>query len=145
MMPDMMSVPIIPWQNINVTSKIEMVRNTLESEKASSSVRSDRQLEEACSELESLFIYYLLKEMRATIPKSGFIDGGNAEEIYTSMLDSQLAKDISSKGGIGLSSLLRDQLSRMQGHTKNQGDYSRSQAEGVYHVQPFTNSHQSST
>jgi len=26
-------------------------------------------LKEACSELESLFIYYLLKEMRASVPK----------------------------------------------------------------------------
>ena len=70
------------------------------------------QLKEACLELESLFVYYLLKEMRATIPKSGFISGGKAEEIYTSMLDLQLARELSFRGGIGLSPLLIDQLYR---------------------------------
>ena len=48
--------------------------------------------------------------MRATVTKSGFIDGGNAEEIYTAMMDSQMAKEIALKGGIGLSALIRDQL-----------------------------------
>jgi flagellar protein FlgJ len=115
MMPDLISVRSMSLNNINTTNKIERVRDALESEKARSSVNSDRKIEEACSELESLFIYYLLKEMRATVPKSGFLGGGKAEDIYTSMLDSQLARDISSKGGIGLSFLLRNQLSRMQG------------------------------
>ena len=55
-------------------------------------------------------MYYLFKEMRATVPKPGFLSGGKAEEIYTSMLDVQLAKELSSKGGIGLSSVLFDQL-----------------------------------
>ena len=66
----------------------------------------DPRLETACAELESLFISYLLKEMRATIPKSGFLDGGKAEEIYTSMLDAHLAKELALKGGIGLASVI---------------------------------------
>ncbi|MCJ7615162.1 MAG: rod-binding protein [Desulfobacterales bacterium] len=106
-MPPLIFPPGIPLQSVN---KIDRVQNALESGKASSSFKSDARLKEACFELESLFINYLLKEMRATIPKSGFISGGKAEEIYTSMLDSQLAKEMASGGGIGLSSLLRDQL-----------------------------------
>jgi len=102
----------VPLQSGNKPEllKIDRVQNSLESGKASSSSKSDARLKEACFELESLFINYLLKEMRATIPKSEFISGGKAEEIYTSMLDSQLAKEMASRGGIGLSSLLRDQL-----------------------------------
>ncbi len=90
--------------------EINRVQNSLESGKASSSCKSNAQLKEACFELESLFINYLLKEMRATIPKSGFSSGGKAEEIYTSMLDFQLAKEMAFSGGIGLSSLLCDNL-----------------------------------
>ena len=97
----------VPLQSVN---KIDRVQNSLESGKASFSCKSNAQIKEACFELESLFINYLLKEMRATIPKSGFISGGKAEEIYTSMLDSQLAKEMASRGGIGLSSFLCDQL-----------------------------------
>jgi len=48
--------------------------------------------------------------MRATVNKSGFISGGKAEEIFTSMLDVELSKKMSSAGGIGLSSILLKQL-----------------------------------
>lgn len=111
-MPPLIFPPGVPIQSVNKPEllKIDRVQNSLESGKASSSCKSDARLKEACFELESLFINYLLKEMRATIPKSGFISGGKAEEIYTSMLDSQLAKEMASRGGIGLSSLLCDQL-----------------------------------
>lgn len=76
----------------------------------SSSDNDPRKLEKACSELESLFVYYLLKEMRATVPKSGLIGGGSAEENYTSMLDVQLSKDIAEKRGIGISAALFERL-----------------------------------
>jgi flagellar protein FlgJ len=76
-----------------------------------SSVNKDSsRLEQACSELESLFIYYLMKEMRASVPKSGFIGGGKAEEMYTSMLDLQMSKEIASEKEIGISSALLEQL-----------------------------------
>ena len=57
------------------------------------------------------FIYYLIKEMRATIPKSDFLGGGKAHEMYTSMLDTHLSRELADKGGIGMSSLLMDRLS----------------------------------
>ena len=59
---------------------------------------------------ESLFIHHLLKEMRATIDKSGFISGGRAEEIYTSMMDAETANRIANKGGMGLADMLLHQL-----------------------------------
>ncbi len=117
-MPDPVSLPDIPWQTINLTSKTERVKDSFAHGKLTSSDKNDPQLRKACSELESLFIAYLLKEMRATIPKSDFMNGGRAEEIYTSMLDSEMAKELSSKGGIGLSSILLDQLGRRQEDVK---------------------------
>lgn len=71
-----------------------------------------RKLKEACSELESLFVFYLVKEMRATVPKSGLLGGGKTEEMYTSMMDVQLARDISAKRGIGIASILFEKLSK---------------------------------
>ena len=117
-MPGPISLPDVPWQAINLATKTEGVKKTFTSEKLASSGRNDPQLRKACSELESLFIAHLLKEMRATIPKSDFINGGKAEEIYTSMLDSEMARELSSKGGIGLSSILLDQLGRRQEEVK---------------------------
>ena len=75
--------------------------------------RDDPKLQAACKEMESLFINYLIQQMRATIDKSGFISGGRAEEIFTSMLDVELARKMSDAGGIGLSSMLLEQLGRL--------------------------------
>jgi flagellar protein FlgJ len=69
-----------------------------------------QKLKQACSDFESLFVYYLVKEMRATVPKSGLFSGGSAEEAYTSMMDIQLSKDIAEKRGIGISDALFKRL-----------------------------------
>jgi flagellar protein FlgJ len=87
----------------------------LKGAKKLSSDRSDPQLRAACMEMESLFVNYLLKEMRATIDKSGFISGGRAEEIFTSMLDIELSRRISTARGIGLSTILLEQLGGEKG------------------------------
>lgn len=73
--------------------------------------KDDPRLHAACAEMESLFLSHLLKEMRATVEKSGFMDGGQAEEIFTSLLDVELSKKMSAAGGIGLASILLKQLS----------------------------------
>jgi flagellar protein FlgJ len=73
--------------------------------------RVDPKLASACNDMEALFIHHMLSEMRKTVPKSGFIDGGRAEEIYTSLMDAELAKEMASSGGLGLSAILQEQLS----------------------------------
>jgi len=109
-MSDFISLPAIPFETIDLAGKMEKVQHSLKSDNLSHSGGHSPQLKEACSELESLFIFYLLKEMRATIPKTGLISGGRAEEIYTSMLDSQISKEMASQRGIGFSSLILDRL-----------------------------------
>ena len=97
-MPDQISFSSVPFDVLRMPT-------------APSAVNKDSsRLKEACSELESLFIYYLMKEMRATVPKSGFIGGGKAEEMYTSLLDLQMSKKIASEREIGISSALLEQL-----------------------------------
>ena len=88
----------------------QQLGNRFKSMKPSATGQADPQLQAACRDMESLFLTYLLKEMRATINKSGFISGGKAEEIFTSLLDVELSKKMSAVGGIGLSSILLKQL-----------------------------------
>ena len=91
----------------------QRVGNTLTATGNPASGKTKPQLQAVCTEMESLFINYLIQEMRATIDKSGFISGGRAEEIFTSMLDVELSRKASSAGGIGLSSILMEQLGRL--------------------------------
>jgi Rod binding domain-containing protein len=71
---------------------------------------ADPKLKGACEEMEALFLHHLLSEMRKTIEKSGLVDGGRAEEIYTSLMDAELAQQMARDGGLGLSSLLLEQM-----------------------------------
>ncbi len=114
-MSDFLSLPAMPYETIDLTGKMERVQQSLKSGKLSQSVENAPQLKEACAELESLFISHLLKEMRATIPKTGLMSGGRAEEIYTSMLDAEISKEMASQRGIGLSSLFLDRLESRPG------------------------------
>ena len=71
----------------------------------------DKDLEGACRDFESLFVNYLMQKMRDTIPDNPLFGGGQAEKIYTGMLDSEIAKSISQNRGIGLAALMYAQMS----------------------------------
>jgi len=74
----------------------------------------DIQLKKACSDLESLFIYQLFQEMRKTVSKSGFINEGQSGPMVNSMMDMELSKELANQKGIGLASILYEQLSNYQ-------------------------------
>ena len=111
-MTDLLSAPKLPINisdiAVDAKARIQRLQNAKKSRHAENT--SDAELSDACRQMESLFIHHLFKEMRATIHKSGFISGGNAEEIYTSMLDAEMAAKISTRGGIGLTEMLLHQL-----------------------------------
>lgn len=65
-------------------------------------------LKKACNDFESIFTYQLLKEMRKTVNRTGLIHGGQAEEVFSDMLDQERAKGVM----LGLGDLLFTQLSK---------------------------------
>lgn len=73
----------------------------------------DNELRKACQDFESVFTYELLKSMRKTIDKCELFHGGQGEEIYESLMDQELAKNMSEYGSNSLSELLYQQLSRL--------------------------------
>ncbi len=70
---------------------------------------------ELAKDFESIFLEQMFKSMRSSVQKSGLIDGGNAEEIYTSMLDSEYAKQMSGHMRGGLSEMIERQLLQTMG------------------------------
>jgi flagellar protein FlgJ len=118
-MTDPLSLPKIPVNLSDILYSSERIQRAIISkENRKDEKKIDPQLREACVQMESLFIHHLIKEMRATIHKSGFISGGRAEEIYTSMLDAEMAVNISKTRGIGLAEMLLYQL----GHPSSQSE-----------------------
>jgi len=78
--------------------------------KTSIKAKEEKKLQEACKDFEALFINQLMKEMRKTVKKSGFIDGGNAEKIFQSMLDEKYSETMAESGDLGLGQMMFRQL-----------------------------------
>lgn len=113
-MTDPLSLPKIPVNLSDIFHSSEQIQRVVISKRNRKDENGiDPELREACVQMESLFIHHLLKEMRATIHKSGFISGGQAEEIYTSMLDAEMAVEISKTRGMGLAEMLLHQLGNL--------------------------------
>lgn len=74
--------------------------------------RTPDALKHACQEMESLFINQLLKQMRQAIPKGGLMGESSAEEMFTDMHDTELARTMAGAGGLGLARILMAQLSQ---------------------------------
>lgn len=69
-------------------------------------------LAQASRDLESLFIYHMLQQMRATVPESGLLSGGRAETMYRQMLDSEMAKNMAAQRGFGLARMMQENLAK---------------------------------
>ena len=82
----------------------------LESLRQSAEVDPEGAIRKAAGQFEALFMQQLLKSMRAAIPKSGMFDGPGSE-MYTGMLDSQLAQAMAGTPG-GLADMIARQMSR---------------------------------
>jgi len=73
---------------------------------------SEEKLKKACADFEAVFINYMMKTMRRTIPQSG-LNNFPGKDIYDTMVDQKVAEDLSKKnGGIGLQKMLLRQLNR---------------------------------
>lgn len=63
-------------------------------------------VKEAAQNFESIFITYLFRSMRETVPKSSLFGGGVSGDIYTSLFDENISGLVARKGGIGLADII---------------------------------------
>jgi Rod binding domain-containing protein len=70
------------------------------------------QLRRLADELESVFLNQLFQAMRQSVPDGGLGTSSPGEEMFTAMLDEQLAKEAAFKWERGLGEELYRQLSR---------------------------------
>jgi len=67
-------------------------------------------LKKACADFEALLLARMLKLMRQSIPQNGLLGNGPGKEIYQSLMDQELAKKMSQRGGVGLGEVLYRQV-----------------------------------
>lgn len=83
-----------------------------EAQRPGGATNSREALKEVCREFEAIFMNYLLKKMRDTVPRNGFFEQGVSYDIIQSMHDEALSVELARGGGIGLADQLYTQLSK---------------------------------
>ena len=115
--------------NINSKSIIENATNSSsrvsdnqfeEKLRAAAAKGDDKELKEVCNEFESIFINMMYKQMKATVPKSDFLNSDSATELFQSMLDDELCIS-ASKRGIGIGDVMYKQLSKQYTSVQTNG------------------------
>ncbi|OGR34443.1 MAG: hypothetical protein A2051_00845 [Desulfovibrionales bacterium GWA2_65_9] len=90
----------------------------------------EKKLREACTNFEAVFIGKLWEQMRATVPKGGYLQSPQ-EDMYRSMFDRDFSEKMAKDGGIGLGDMLYGQLKgKLLNSTKT------IQADGATSVRP---------
>lgn len=74
------------------------------------STDTDARLKEACADFESIFIYYMFKSMRKSLPQNGLLDNTQEQKLYKSMADQAMSENIARGRAMGLGELLYNQL-----------------------------------
>ena len=69
-------------------------------------------LEKVSKDFESIFIGYMLKTMRDAVPKSDFFGDSREQDIFGSMRDEEMSKNMAKAGGIGIAKIMVEQLKR---------------------------------
>jgi len=108
----MLPYSIYPSFNLNRMDSLFSLNSPLSKEKGKLKPKDAKRV---CSEFESIFISYLLHQIRKALPKSDFLDGGIAESFFNSQWDEVLAQKIAEGGGIGLAKIIYSSLSRGSG------------------------------
>ncbi len=74
---------------------------------------SDRQkLRDACNEMESMFVYMLLKEMDNTLSHDDLFSSGREEAIFRDMKNLEVSREVAKDSVLGISDLLYKSFER---------------------------------
>ncbi|WP_223879672.1 flagellar assembly peptidoglycan hydrolase FlgJ [Dechloromonas sp. CZR5] len=79
-------------------------------------------LKAAAQQFETMFLQMVMKSMRDTVPDDGMLNSEQSK-FYTSLLDQQMAQNLSSNGkGVGFAKLIEQQLGRTMVGNAPEGD-----------------------
>jgi flagellar protein FlgJ len=97
-------------QMLNMTNTLQQAE--VQAKKTENTKQSDymKQLEKVSKDFESIFLGYMLKQMRKTVPDDPIMGNSNAKDIYQDMYDDALSKEFAKAGGIGLATMMYKQF-----------------------------------
>ena len=78
--------------------------------------KRDEKLWASCCKFEAIFLQQMMSAMRKSIPKSGLLGGGFANDVQSSMMDQAIADAGSKQGSLGIAANLYRQLEANRPH-----------------------------
>jgi len=73
----------------------------------------EKKLKKACADFEAMLVFQLIKTMRKSSPRNGFLKPSQAQQTYEMMLDQKIAEELANKGGgLGLQKMLYNQITQ---------------------------------
>ena len=80
---------------------------------------SSAKVEETAQDFEAQFIAQMMENMFSTVETNSEFGGGEAEEVYRSLLVTEYGKLVSRTGGIGVADHVKREMIRMQEVTRD--------------------------
>ena len=96
-------------EKVNDVSGFHRVLQGTISENSANKVE-DKKLMDVCIDMESLFVAKMLKEMKKTVHKTEWLNGGYAEEVFEDMLYDEYALQLSKNSSLGLADMIYREL-----------------------------------
>ena len=112
----------IPPVQIEKNLFLQMAEKNLERLRNPSSfgnINSEKKIENVSRDFESIFLHKLLTSMRKTVPKSGLLDSF-ATDMYKSMMDEEISKEMSKNKGMGMGEMIYNDLSNINRVSRGQ-------------------------
>jgi flagellar protein FlgJ len=111
-MPDFLggSEAIVRTDMLSMTNKMQEAALQASKAKNVNDPKYLAQVKNVSREFESIFLNYMLQQMRKTVPEDTLTGDSAAKDIFLGMQDEETSKELSKAGGIGLAAILYSQL-----------------------------------
>lgn len=100
----------------NHTAGNSETQPTPSGKEAGKSRLDEQKLKKACGDFESIFIAKMLKTMRGSVPPSGLFGKESGQEMFQSLFDEEIGKNLAKERGIGLGNMMFRNMTRKENH-----------------------------
>ena len=70
----------------------------------------DKKLRKISQEFEAIFLSFLMKSMRRSVPEGGLLPQGAGHDLYRQIFDEEIARSLAKSKGIGLADVIYREL-----------------------------------
>ena len=105
---------ITPVNQVETNSKPKVDKGGFDAilEAAKASGNTD-ELKDACNQMEAVFLDMIMDTMRSSANETeGMFKKSDSEKMFQEMLDEEMTEKMSKSGGIGISDMIFDQMSK---------------------------------